>query len=111
MLIQTLNGVFSNDADTQGTDDIYDADTAQELSELKERYGIREDDWAVAAQEPEERRAMMLNVVFLLLAEGLIVVLFTLYLHRRKQRLDQLTLYGAHFHGSVRSGSSGQFRG
>ena len=69
-LIQTLNGVFSNDADTQGTDDIYDADTAQELSELKERYGIREDDWAVAAQEPEERRAMMLNVVFLLLAEG-----------------------------------------
>lgn len=91
--MQTLNDVFGSSADTQGTDDTYDADTAQELRDLRERYGIREDDWAVAAQEPEERRAMMLNVVFLLLAEGLIVVLFTLYLHRRKQRLDQLTLY------------------
>lgn len=93
-LMQTLNEVFNDDStSSQRTDDTYDADTAQELRDLRERYGIREDDWAVAAQEPEERRAMMLNVVFLLLAEGLIVVLFTLYLHRRKQRLDQLTLY------------------
>lgn len=92
--MQTLNEVFNDDStSSQRTDDTYDADTAQELRDLRERYGIREDDWAVAAQEPEERRAMMLNVVFLLLAEGLIVVLFTLYLHRRKQRLDQLTLY------------------
>ena len=85
ILIQTLNDVFNNDsADSQGTEDTYDADTAQELRDLRERYGIRENDWAVAAQALEERRAIVLNAILLLLAEGLIVALFVLYLRRRK---------------------------
>lgn len=93
-LMQTLNDVFNNDStNPQGTDDTYDADTAQELRDLWERYGIRENDWAVAAQAAEERRAIVLNAILLLLAEGLIVALFVLYLRRRKERLDQLTLY------------------
>ena len=79
-LMQTLN-------------DTYEADSAQDLSELKERYGIRENDWAVAAQEAEERRAIALNAILLLLAEGLIVTLFALYLRKRREKLDELTLY------------------
>lgn len=79
-LMQTLN-------------DTYEADSALDLSELKERYGIRENDWAVAAQEAEGRRAIALNAILLLLAEGLIVALFVFYLRRRKEQLDQLTLY------------------
>ena len=81
------------DALMQTLNDAYDADTAQDLRDLRERYGIREDDWAVAAQEAEGRRAIALNAILLLLAEGLIVALFVFYLRRRKEQLDQLTLY------------------
>ena len=60
-LMQTLNEVFNDDStSSQRTDDTYDADTAQELRDLRERYGIREDDWAVAAQEPADSAASTL---------------------------------------------------
>lgn len=81
------------DALIQMLNDTYEADSAQDLSELKERYGIRENDWAVAAQEAEGRRAIALNAILLLLAEGLIVTLFALYLRKRREKLDELTLY------------------
>ena len=81
------------DALMQTLNDAYEADSAQDLRDLRERYGIRENDWAVAAQAAEERRAIALNAILLLLAEGLIVALFVFYLRRRKEQLDQLTLY------------------
>ena len=41
-LMQTLNEVFNDDStSSQRTDDTYDADTSQELRDLRERYGIR----------------------------------------------------------------------